>query len=405
MKNFDRAERLSKVSYGIRGPVMQEAQRMMAEGTQVLRLNIGNPAVYGFRAPKEVSDAFMKCVMDTQGYSDSKGLLYARESILRYCKKKNIPCASVDDIYTGNGVSELIITTMQALLNEGDEILVPCPNYPLWTSAVSMSGGKPVHYICDESSDWLPDIEDMRRKVTPRTKGILVINPNNPTGALYPKEILMQIADIASEHDLILFADEIYDRLVFDGAEHTALASLAPDLLTISYNGLSKSHLVCGFRSGWLCVCGNKKGKEGFLDGIRLLTSTRLCSNVPAQAIIPAALDETLDSSKALVSPGGRLYEQREAVCRGLGAIPGISFVKPKGALYIFPKVDVARFGIENDEQFAFQLLKEKHILVTHGAGFNWPTPDHFRIAYLPEAPVLEEACAKIGELLNSRIK
>jgi alanine-synthesizing transaminase len=294
---------------------------------------------------------------------------------------------------------------MQALLNEGDEILVPCPNYPLWTSAVSMSGGKPVHYICDESSDWLPDIEDMRKKITPKTKGILVINPNNPTGALYPKEILMQIADLAREHDLILFADEIYDRLVFDGAEHTALASLAPDVLTISYNGLSKSHLVCGFRSGWLCVCGNKKGKEGFLDGIKLLTSTRLCSNVPAQAIIPAALDDTLDSSNALVSPGGRFYEQREAVCKGLGDIPGISFVKPKGALYIFPKIDCARYSMENDEEFAFQLLREKHILVTHGTGFNLPTPDHFRIAYLPEAPVLEEACKKIGELLNSREK
>lgn len=405
MKMQERSQRLQAVSYGIRGPVMQEAQRMMASGIDVLRLNIGNPAVYGFRAPKAVSDAMAACVMDTQGYSDSKGLLYAREAILRYCRKKNIPCESVDDIYTGNGVSELIITTMQALLNEGDEVLVPCPNYPLWTSAVSLSGGKPVHYICDESSEWLPDIEDMRKKITGRTKAILVINPNNPTGALYPREILEKIADLAREHELVLLADEIYDRIVMDGREHVALASLAPDLLTISYNGLSKSHLVCGFRSGWLCVCGNKKGAEGFLDGIKLLTSTRLCSNVPAQAIIPAAMDETLDSTNELITPGGRLYEQREAVCRGLANIPGISFVKPKGALYIFPKVDVARFGIENDEKFAFELLKEKHILVTHGAGFNMPTPDHFRIAYLPQVDILEKACADIGDFLSKRAK
>jgi alanine-synthesizing transaminase len=268
-----------------------------------------------------------------------------------------------------------------------------------------MAGGKPVYYICDEGSGWLPDIEDMRKKITSRTKGILVINPNNPTGALYPKEILASIAELAREHDLILFADEIYDRLVFDGAEHTSLASLAPDLLTMTYNGLSKSHFVCGFRSGWLCICGNKKGKEDFLAGINLLASMRLCSNVPGQAVIPAALDETLASSEAYTAPGGRLYEQREAVCRGLSGIPGVSFVKPKGSLYIFPKIDCARFGIENDEAFAFELLREKHVLVTHGSGFNMPTPDHFRIAYLPEAPVLEEACSKIGELLASREK
>ena len=405
MKIYNRADRLSAVSYGIRGPVMQEAQKMMASGVEVLRLNIGNPAVYGFRTPKAVSDAFVNCVMDTQGYSDSKGLLAARESILRYCKKKNIPCASVDDIYTGNGVSELIITTMQALLNEGDEILVPCPNYPLWTSAVSMSGGKPVHYICDESSEWFPDIEDMRKKITPKTKGILVINPNNPTGALYPREILEKIADLAREHHLILFADEIYDRIVMDGHEHVALASLAPDLLTISYNGLSKSHLVCGFRSGWLCICGNKAGAEGFLDGIKLLTSTRLCSNVPAQAIIPAAMDDCIESTNELIVPGGRLYEQREAVCNGLSKIPGVSVVKPKGALYVFPKVDLKRFGFETDEQFAFELLREKHILVTHGGGFNMPTADHFRIAYLPQAEILADACEKIGDFLGNRAK
>lgn len=405
MKKYGKAERLNSVSYDIRGPVLQEAQKMMDEGVDVLRLNIGNPAVYGFRAPKQVADAFVACVNDTQGYSSSKGLLTAREAILRYCKKKNIPCASAEDIYTGNGASELIVSTMQALLNGGDEILVPCPDYPLWSAAVSMAGGKPVYYICDEGSGWLPDIEDMRKKITSRTKGILVINPNNPTGALYPKEILASIAELAREHDLILFADEIYDRLVFDGAEHTSLASLAPDLLTMTYNGLSKSHFVCGFRSGWLCICGNKKGKEDFLAGINLLASMRLCSNVPGQAVIPAALDETLASSEAYTAPGGRLYEQREAVCRGLSGIPGVSFVKPKGSLYIFPKIDCARFGIENDEAFAFELLREKHILVTHGSGFNMPTPDHFRIAYLPEAPVLEEACSKIGELLAVREK
>jgi alanine-synthesizing transaminase len=405
MKIYDKAERLNDVSYAIRGPVMQEAQRMMANGISVLRLNIGNPAVYGFRAPKAVSDAFAACVADTQGYSESKGLLTARNAILRYCRKKNIPCASSDDIYTGNGVSELILTTMQALINDGDEILVPCPNYPLWTSAIVMNGGKAVSYICDESSEWYPDIEDMRRKITPKTKGILVINPNNPTGALYPREILEKITDLAREHHLILFADEIYDRTVMDGHEHVALASLAPDLLTLSYNGLSKSHFACGMRSGWMCICGNKEGAEGFLAGINLLASTRLCSNVPGQAIIPTAMDECLEDIKEHILPGGRLYEQREAVCKGLADIPGVSVVKPKGALYVFPKVDIKRFGFESDEQFAFELLREKHIIVTHGSGFNMPTSDHFRIAYLPEADVLTDACRKIGEFLGKRAK
>lgn len=401
MRQYKKSQKLNSVCYDIRGPVMDEAQRMTAEGIRILKLNIGNPAPFGFRAPQEIVDAMSDNLLQTEGYCDSKGLLSAREAILSYCKKKEIPCGSVNDIYTGNGVSELITLSMQALLDGGDEVLVPSPDYPLWTASVTLAGGTAVHYLCDEEQEWYPDIEDMRSKITEKTKGIVVINPNNPTGAVYPKEILEQIAELAREHNLILFADEIYDRLVMDGEKHYALSSLAPDVLTLSFNGLSKSHLICGYRCGWMCLCGDKSNAKDYIEGINLLSSMRLCANVPAQSLVPKALEQ-LDFTKELLVPGGRVYEQRECICSHLEEIPGVSLVRPKAAFYVFPKLDVKKFAIADDEQFAYDLLREKHILITHGGGFHWERPDHFRIVYLPECSVLEESAKKIGDFLQS---
>lgn len=400
MKTYKKSRKLDHVCYDIRGPVMDEANRMIAEGMDILKLNIGNPAVFGFRAPEKVVEAMARGLTEHEGYSDSKGLLSAREAILKYCRKKQIPCESVNDIYTGNGVSELITMSMQALLDTGDEVLVPSPDYPLWTASVTLAGGTAIHYICDEQQEWYPDIEDMRSKITPRTKGIVVINPNNPTGAVYPREILEKIAALAREHELILFADEIYDRLVMDGEEHIALASLAPDLLTISFNGLSKSHLICGYRCGWMCLCGNKSGAGDYIEGLNLLSSMRLCSNVPAQSLIPAAMD-CLESTKEMLVPGGRVYEQRECICRELEKIPGVSFVRPKAAFYIFPKLDLKKYKIKDDERFALELLKETHILVTCGGGFHWETPDHFRIVFLPDIDTLRSATDRLAAFLD----
>lgn len=379
---------------------MDEANRMVAEGIDVLKLNIGNPAPFGLYAPDEIVKDMMMNLRDTEGYSDSKGLFNARKAIMQYCQLKKIPNVGMDDIYTGNGVSELITMSMQGLLDYGDEILVPAPDYPLWTASVTLAGGKAVHYICDEKSDWMPDIDDIKKKVTPRTKGIVVINPNNPTGALYPKEVLEQIVQVARENDLILFADEIYDRLVMDGHEHIALASLAPDLFTISFNGLSKSHRVAGYRVGWMCLCGDKSNVQGYIEGLNLLSSMRLCSNVPAQSIIQTALGGYQSSDELLV-PGGRIYEQREYIYKALCDIPGISVVKPKAAFYIFPKMDVKKFNITNDEQFALDLLKEKKILITCGTGFNWAEPDHFRIVYLPNLMQLEDAMTRMKDFFS----
>lgn len=401
MRQYKKSQKLNSVCYDIRGSVMDEAQRMTAEGIRILKLNIGNPAPFGFRAPQEIVDAMSDNLLQTEGYCDSKGLLSAREAILSYCKKKEIPCGSVNDIYTGNGVSELITLSMQALLDGGDEVLVPSPDYPLWTASVTLAGGTAVHYLCDEEQEWYPDIEDMRSKITEKTKGIVVINPNNPTGAVYPKEILEQIAELAREHNLILFADEIYDRLVMDGEKHYALSSLAPDVLTLSFNGLSKSHLICGYRCGWMCLCGDKSNAKDYIEGINLLSSMRLCANVPAQSLVPKALEQ-LDFTKELLVPGGRVYEQRECICSHLEEIPGVSLVRPKAAFYVFPKLDVKKFAIADDEQFAYDLLREKHILITHGGGFHWEKPDHFRIVYLPECSVLEESAKKIGDFLQS---
>lgn len=383
MRTFEKSTKLDNVCYDIRGPVMDEANKMIAQGEKIIKLNIGNPAPFGFEAPEAIIDKMSENLTLTEGYSDSKGLFSAREAILSYCKKKNMPNVTINDIYTGNGVSELITLSMQGLLNNGDEVLVPSPDYPLWTASVTLAGGTAVHYICDEQSEWFPDIEDMKRKITDKTKAIVVINPNNPTGALYSKEVLQQIVELAREHELILFADEIYDRLVMDGEEHVALSSLAPDLLTVSFNGLSKSHLIAGYRCGWMCLCGDKSKAKGYIEGINLLSSMRLCSNVPAQSLIPTALANLEDASE-MVAPGGRIYEQRKYIYNAIQDIPGLSAYKPKAAFYIFPKLDIKKFNITNDEQFSLDLLKEKKILITHGGGFHWETPDHFRIVYLP---------------------
>lgn len=383
MRTFEKSTKLDNVCYDIRGPVMDEANKMIAQGEKIIKLNIGNPAPFGFEAPEAIIDKMSENLTLTEGYSDSKGLFSAREAILSYCKKKNMPNVTINDIYTGNGVSELITLSMQGLLNNGDEVLVPSPDYPLWTASVTLAGGTAVHYICDEQSEWFPGIEDMKRKITDKTKAIVVINPNNPTGALYSKEVLQQIVELAREHELILFADEIYDRLVMDGEEHVALSSLAPDLLTVSFNGLSKSHLIAGYRCGWMCLCGDKSKAKGYIEGINLLSSMRLCSNVPAQSLIPTAL-ANLEDAREMVAPGGRIYEQREYIYNAIQDIPGLSAYKPKAAFYIFPKLDIKKFNITNDEQFSLDLLKEKKILITHGGGFHWETPDHFRIVYLP---------------------
>ena len=391
MKSFEKSTKLNNVCYDIRGPVMDEANRMEQEGMQVLKLNIGNPAPFRLYAPDEIIVDMIYNLRDTQGYSDSKGLFSARKAIMQYCQLKKIPNVGLNDIYTGNGASEMITMSLQGLLNNGDEILVPAPDYPLWTASVTLAGGRAVHYICDEQSDWNPDIDDIRSKVTDRTKGIVVINPNNPTGALYPREILEQIVQVARENDLIIFADEIYDRLVMDGLEHVAIGSLAPDLMVVNINGLSKSHRVAGFRCGWMCLSGDKSRCKGYIEGLNLLSTMRLCANVPGQSIIQTALGGYQSADELLV-PGGRIYEQREYIYNAINDIPGLSAVKPKAAFYIFPKMDVKKFNIVDDERFALDLLKEKKILVTHGGGFHWEQPDHFRIVYMPEVEVLKKA-------------
>ncbi len=398
MRKFEKSVKLNNVCYDIRGPVMDEANRMIRAGEEVLKLNIGNPAPFGFRAPDELIRNMSDNLVDTEGYSDSKGLFSAREAIVEYDKKKNIDGVTIDDVYTGNGVSELITLSMQGLLDYGDEILVPAPDYPLWTASVTLAGGTAVHYICDESSDWLPDIDDIRSKITPRTKGIVVINPNNPTGALYPKDVLIDIVNLAEANDLIIFADEIYDRLVMDGEKHVSIASLTNNMC-ITFNGLSKSHLVAGFRVGWMSISGNKKFAKGYIEGINLLSSMRLCSNVPAQSLIAPALQITAETDQ-MIQPGGRVYEQREFIYNAINDIPGLSAVKPKAAFYIFPKIDTKMFNVTNDEKFALDLLKEKKILFTHGGGFHWEEPDHFRIVYLPDIEVLSEATKRIKEFL-----
>ena len=400
MRTFNKSTKLDHVCYDIRGPVLDEANRMEENGETILKLNIGNPAPFGFRAPDEVVKDMMMNLTSTQGYSDSRGLFSARKAIMQYCQIKGIPNVGMNDIYTGNGVSEMITMSMQALLNNGDEILVPAPDYPLWTASVSLGGGTPIHYMCDEQADWNPDIDDIKKKITDRTKGIVIINPNNPTGAVYSREILEEIVQVAREHQLIIFADEIYDRLVMDGVEHISIASLCPDLFCVTMNGLSKSHRIAGYRVGWMCLSGDKSYVKGYLEGINMLSNMRLCSNVPAQSVVQTALGG-YQSSQELLIPGGRVYEQREFIYKALNSIPGVSAVKPKAAFYIFPKLDVERFNITDDEQFAVDFLREQKVLVTHGKAFNWPDPDHFRVVYLPRKEVLEETMNKLELFLS----
>ncbi len=401
MREFTKSRKLDYVCYDIRGPVLDEANRMEAEGQKILKLNIGNPAPFDFDAPQEIIDDMAYHLRKAQGYSDSKGIFAARKAIMQYCQIKKIPNVGINDIYVGNGVSEMIVMCMQGLLDNGDEILVPSPDYPLWTAAVTLAGGTAVHYICDEQADWYPDMDDIRSKVTDRTKGIVVINPNNPTGALYPKEVLEEIVEIARQNHLIIFADEIYDRLLMDGLVHTAIASLAPALVTVYLNGLSKSHRVAGFRVGWMCLGGPKEGAKGYIEGLNMLSSMRLCSNVPAQYIIQTALGG-YQSVDELLLPGGRIYDQREFIYKALNDIPGISAKKPKAAFYIFPKIDTERYGIHDDEQFALDLLREKKILIVQGSGFHWEHPDHFRVVYLPNVLDLERAMDGLADFLST---
>lgn len=400
MRTFEKSTKLDNVCYDVRGPVVEEADRMIADGVHILKLNIGNPAPFGFTAPEEVIRDMMRNLPETEGYSDSKGLFPARKAIMQYCQLKKIPNVEIGDIYTGNGVSELITMSMQGLLNNGDEILMPSPDYPLWTAAANLAGGHPVHYMCDEAANWYPDMDDIRSKITDRTKGIVIINPNNPTGALYPREVLQEIVDIAREHQLIIFADEIYDRLVMDGEEHISVASLAPDLFCVTLNGLSKSHRIAGFRVGWMCLSGDKSCAKGYIEGLNMLASMRLCSNVPAQSIVQTALGG-YQSSDELLLPGGRIYEQREFIYKALNRIPGISAVKPKAAFYIFPKIDTSMYNIHNDEQFVLDFLRQEKVLLVHGGGFNWPESDHFRVVYLPRVGELEEAMEKLEHFLK----
>lgn len=401
MRTFDKSNKLDNVRYEIRGRVLQEAEKLEMEGAHIIKLNIGNPAPFNLKAPHEITVDMIYNLRNTQGYSDSKGLYSARKAIMQYCQTKNIPNVHVDDIYTGNGVSELITLSMQALINNGDEILVPIPDYPLWTAAVTLAGGKAVHYLCDEEKDWYPDLEDIKSKITENTKGIVVINPNNPTGAIYSDEMLKALVQIARENELIIFADEIYDRLVYQGEKHTAIASFAPDLLTVCFNGLSKSHYVAGYRAGWMCLAGDKSRAKGYIEGLNLLSTMRLCSNVPAQSVIQTALGGSQESQKHF-KDDGRLYLQRDYVYERLNAMDGISAVKPKGAFYIFPKIDTEKFNIKDDEQFALDLLRETGVLITCGSGFNWKKPDHFRIVYLPEMPRLKKAMDKLEEFLKN---
>lgn len=374
---------------------------MEEEGKEILKLNIGNPYPFGFSAPQEVILDMLSNIRTSQGYSDSRGIFSARKAIMQYCQLRGLPNVTMNDIYTGNGVSELINLCMQALLNNGDEILIPAPDYPLWTATATLSGGKVVHYICDEQSEWYPDMDDIRSKITDKTKAIVIINPNNPTGAVYPKDVLEQIVQIAREHELIIFSDEIYDRLVMDQYQHTSIASLAPDLFCVTFSGLSKSHMIAGFRIGWMVLSGPKNRAKGYIEGLNMLSSMRLCSNVPAQSIVQTALGG-YQSVNEYIQPGGRIYEQREYIYKALTDIPGITAVKPKAAFYIFPKIDVEKFHIENDEQFALDFLHEKQVLLVPGKGFNWHQPDHFRVVYLPNVLQLEKAAKKLGDFLST---
>ncbi len=396
-----KSAKLANVCYDIRGPVMARAKQMEEDGHRIIKLNIGNLAPFGFEAPEEIQQDVIHNLPNSSGYSDSKGMFAARKAIMHYAQQKNIAGVGMEDIFIGNGASELIVMVMQGLLNTGDEVLVPAPDYPLWTAAVTLAGGTPRHYLCDEAKDWNPDLDDMRRKITPKTRAIVVINPNNPTGAVYSDETLKAIIQLAREHNLIIFADEIYDKVLYDGVTHTSMASLADDVLFITLNGLSKNYRACGYRSGWMIISGAKKNAQDYLDGLNILASMRLCSNVPGQFAIQTALGG-YQSINDLVAPGGRLHKQRELAYNLLTAIPGVTCVKPKAALYMFPRLDPKMYPIENDQKFILELLEQEKVLIVQGSGFNWPNTDHFRVVFLPNSDDLTEAIGRIARFLES---
>ncbi|WP_192801458.1 pyridoxal phosphate-dependent aminotransferase [Streptococcus agalactiae] len=399
MKIFDKSMKLEHVAYDIRGPVLEEADRMRANGEKILRLNTGNPAAFGFEAPDEVIRDLITNARESEGYSDSKGIFSARKAVMQYYQLQNIH-VDMDDIYIVNGVSEGISMSMQALLDNDDEVLVPMPDYPLWTVCVSLAGGNAVHYICDEEANWYPDIDDIKSKITSKTKAIVLINPNNPTGAVYPREILQEIVDIARQNDLIIFSDEVYDRLVMDGMEHIPIASIAEDIFTVTLSGLSKSHRICGFRVGWMVLSGPRQHVKGYIEGLNMLANMRLCSNVLAQQVIQTSLggQQSIDS---MLLPGGRIYEQRNYIHKAINEIPGLSAVKPNAGLYLFPKIDTDMYRIDNDEEFVLNFLKQEKVLLTHGRGFNMNTADHFRIVYLPRVDELTELQEKMARFLS----
>ena len=396
-----KSAKLAEVCYDIRGPVLTRAKQMEDEGHKIIKLNIGNLASFGFDAPEEIQMDMIRNLPNAAGYSDSKGIFSARKAVMNYTQQKGIKGVTIEDIYIGNGVSELIVMAMNALLDAGDEVLVPAPDYPLWTAAVSLSGGRPVHYLCDEAKGWMPDLEAMRAKITPNTRAIVIINPNNPTGALYPDAVLKEIVAIAREHDLILYADEVYDKVLYDGAKHTSVASLSEDVLTIVFNGLSKNYRSCGYRAGWMVVCGDKRRAADYIEGLNMLASMRLCANVPGQFAIQTALGgyQSIDD---LVAEGGRLRRQRDLAHQLITAIPGVSCVKPEAALYMFPKLDPEVYPIEDDQAFIAELLEEERVLLVQGSGFNWPHPDHFRLVFLPHEDDLRDAIARLARFLEN---
>ncbi len=400
MREFRKSNKLADVCYDIRGPVLDKARQMEEDGQRIIKLNIGNLAPFGFEPPDEIVQDMIHNLPGAAGYTDSKGLFAPRKAIVHYTQQKGVAGVGIDDVFIGNGASELITMSMNALLNNGDEVLIPAPDYPLYTAAVSLSGGRPVHYMCDEASDWYPDLDDIRAKVTPNTKAIVVINPNNPTGALYPRDLLLELVEIARRHELIVFADEIYDKMLYDGNEHTSIASLADDVLCITFNGLSKNYRACGYRAGWMVVSGDKRDARDYIEGLSMLASMRLCANTPGQLAIQTALGG-YQSIQDLVAPGGRLARQRDLAYALLSQIPGVSVVKPKAALYMFPRLDPDVYPIADDQRFAYDLLAEEKVLIVQGTGFNWPRPDHFRLVFLPNADDLTEAIGRIARFLE----
>ncbi|MDR3453218.1 MAG: pyridoxal phosphate-dependent aminotransferase [Rhodoferax sp.] len=401
MKTIQKSAKLANVCYDIRGPIMDRARQMEEEGQKLIKLNIGNLAVFGFDSPEEIQQDMIRNLPNSAGYSDSKGIFAARKAVMHETQKQGVKGVTLDDIYLGNGASELIVMATNALLNDGDELLLPAPDYPLWTAAASLSGGTPVHYLCDEANGWMPDLGDIRARITPRTKGIVVINPNNPTGALYSDELLRGIVDIARTHGLVIFADEVYDKVLYDGARHTAIASLSDDVLTLTFNSLSKSYRSCGYREGWLVVSGDKRSAGDYIEGLNMLSNMRLCSNVPGQWAIQTALGG-YQSINDLVGEGGRLRRQRDLAYELITAIPGVSCVKPSAALYMFPRLDPKVYPIADDRQFFLELLQETRVMLVQGTGFNWATPDHFRIVFLPHEDDLREAINRIAKFLES---